>query len=538
MTQHQSQSLHHAARDRRHLRRRHLHALDRDRGRHGHPGARRQRLRRRGGDRLHAAGGRAAPQRARRRRAGDRARHPQGQGQDRGDLRAGAGAGRRHHRALQEPRPRSRARHRAARLLRARHVRDLDAAAARLRHHARSPTCSSPRSTTPAKASRWSSARAPPSARSSSCSASTGRRRRRSICRAARCRRPARCSPTSSSPRPIRASCARPRASGGNRDEQIEHARKMWSHGFVAEAIDRFCRTQEVMDSSGERHRGVLTADDMARLQPRVEAPVTYQYGRYTVCKGGFWSQGPAMLQQLALLKGFDLDGADPTSADFIHTVVECSKLAYADRETFYGDPDFVKVPGDVLLSEAYNDARRKLVGEEASLEQRPGNIPGYGMRLAIRVPGGKRLAAPGAGEPTVGAGAGLDARRHDRSEPRRGRRRRQARTLRRHARRHRAFRHHRPRRQHGVGDAVRRLAAILADDPRARLLSRHAARSSSGSTKAIRTRSRPASARAPRSRRRWRCATASPISPGARPAATSRTSGSRRCSCAMSIAA
>ena len=141
----------------------------------------------------------------------------------------------------------------------------------------------------------------------------------------------------------------------------------------------------------------------MARWQPRIEKPVTYQYGRYTVCKGGFWSQGPAMLQQLALLKGFGLDGADPTSADFIHTMVECSKLAFADRDTFYGDPDFAKVPGEILLSDAYNDARRKLIGKEASLEQRPGNIPGYGMRLDIRVPGGQRIAAPGAGEPTVG---------------------------------------------------------------------------------------------------------------------------------------
>src|SRR5215468_5168207 len=148
-------------------------------------------------------------------------------------------------------------------------------------------------------------------------------------------------------------------SAGGDRDKQIEHARKMWSHGFVAEAIDRYCRTQEMMDSSGERHRGVLSADDMARWQPRVEAPVTYQYDRYTVCKGGFWSQGPVLLQQLALLKGFDLDGADPRSADFIHTVVECSKLAFADRDTFYGDPDFVAVPATTLLSDAYNNARR-----------------------------------------------------------------------------------------------------------------------------------------------------------------------------------
>ncbi len=167
-------------------------------------------------------------------------------------------------------------------------------------------------------------------------------------------------------------------SAGGGRERQIEKARACWSQGFVAEAIDRFCRTQEVMDSSGARHRGVLTADDMGRWQPQVEASVTLDYGRYTVCKGGFWSQGPVMLQQLALLREFGLDGADPTTAEFIHTVVECVKLAYADRESFYGDPKFVDVPGEALLSEAYNAERRKLVGEIASLEQRPGTIPGY----------------------------------------------------------------------------------------------------------------------------------------------------------------
>src|SRR6201991_5283937 len=95
---------------------------------------------------------------------------------------------------------------------------------------------------------------------------------------------------------------------GGSRETEIERARKAWSQGFVAEAVDRFCRTQEIMDTSGRRHRGVLTAQDMARWQPRVEAPVTLDYGRYTVCKAGFWSQGPVALQQLALLKGFNLD--------------------------------------------------------------------------------------------------------------------------------------------------------------------------------------------------------------------------------------
>jgi gamma-glutamyltranspeptidase / glutathione hydrolase len=192
---------------------------------------------------------------------------------------------------------------------------------------------------------------------------------------------------------------------GADRNQQIEHARKSWSRGFVAEAIDRFCRTQEVMDVSGARHRGVLTADDMARWQPRVEAPLTYDYGRYTVCKAGPWSQGPVMLQQLALLKGFELDDLDPVGPDFIHLQVECAKLAYADRETFYGDPDFVDVPMRTLLSDAYNAERRRLVGERASLEQRPGTVEGYGAVVKLRREADQRpgMAAMGAGEPTVG---------------------------------------------------------------------------------------------------------------------------------------
>src|SRR5439155_1245751 len=83
-----------------------------------------------------------------------------------------------------------------------------------------------------------------------------------------------------------------------------------------------------------------------------------------TVVKGGPWSQGPVLLQQLALLQGFDLDSLDPTGPDFVHIVTECAKLAYADREAWYGDPDFVDVPMATLLSPAYNDARRKLVAD------------------------------------------------------------------------------------------------------------------------------------------------------------------------------
>src|SRR5439155_1593706 len=194
-------------------------------------------------------------------------------------------------------------------------------------------------------------------------------------------------------------------SAGSDRVAQIEAARKSWSHGFVAEAIDKFCRTQEVMDVSGSPHRGVLSADDMARWQPTVEAPLTYDYGRYTVCKPGVWSQGPVMLQQLALLKGFQLDGLDPTGPEFIHLQIECAKLAYADRETFYGDPKFTEIPIATLLSDAYNDERRKLISEQASLDFVPGSVEGFGSVVKLRRQEGNREAvgAMGAGEPTVG---------------------------------------------------------------------------------------------------------------------------------------
>jgi gamma-glutamyltranspeptidase/glutathione hydrolase len=194
-------------------------------------------------------------------------------------------------------------------------------------------------------------------------------------------------------------------SAGGDRVAQIERARKVWSQGFVAEAIDRFCRTQKVMDVSGERHGGVLTGADMAVWQAHIEPPLTYDYGRYTVCKAGVWSQGPVVLQQLALLKGFDLDGLDPVGPDFVHLQVECAKLAYADRESFYGDPDFVRVPIETLLSDSYNAERRKLIGKQASLELRPGSVEGFGAVVEMRRAEGARAAVGslGAGEPTVG---------------------------------------------------------------------------------------------------------------------------------------
>jgi gamma-glutamyltranspeptidase/glutathione hydrolase len=194
-------------------------------------------------------------------------------------------------------------------------------------------------------------------------------------------------------------------AGGGGREAEIERARIAWSKGFVAEAIERFCRNNEVMDVSGRPHRGVLTAADMANWRPTIEAPLSFDYDRFTVLKPGPWTQGPVLLQILAILKGFDLDKLAPTDPDFIHLWIEAAKLAYADREAFYGDPLFASVPMETLLSERYNSDRRRLIGYFASMEQQPGTVDGYGGRVILRTASGERVAvsAAGAGEPTVG---------------------------------------------------------------------------------------------------------------------------------------
>ncbi|MBT7611690.1 MAG: gamma-glutamyltransferase family protein [Rhodospirillaceae bacterium] len=181
-------------------------------------------------------------------------------------------------------------------------------------------------------------------------------------------------------------------AAGSDREAQVEAARKAWYEGFVAEAIDAFMR-QPVMDTTGELHAGYLTGDDLANWQAPVEEPVTLDYGDYTVCKAGPWSQAPVLLQQLALLKGFDIESMDPNGADFVHTVQECAKLAMADREAFYGDPNFVDVPLERLLSEDYNAERRSHVGAEASMDFAAGTVEGYGGEIRLRGLGSTNMA-------------------------------------------------------------------------------------------------------------------------------------------------
>src|SRR5260370_1242000 len=177
------------------------------------------------------------------------------------------------------------------------------------------------------------------------------------------------------------------------------------------------------MDVTGRAHKGLLTGADLASWHASAEPPVTLNFHGLTVCKTGPWGQGPVFLQQLALLSGFDLAAMDPGSADFVHAVIESSKLAFADREAWYGDPDFVNVPLDELLSPEYNDKRRALIGDVASADLVPGSpggraplMPGFATG-AFGKEGRGRTGDPGldpaTGEP-LGRAPHAQARRGD----------------------------------------------------------------------------------------------------------------------------
>ena len=200
-------------------------------------------------------------------------------------------------------------------------------------------------------------------------------------------------------------------AASADRDEQIEAARRVYYEGFVAETIAAYVASADVMDVTGQPHRGLLGYADMAAWQPRLEEPLTFDVGGLTVCKTKPWGQGPVFLQQLALLDGFDLKAMGPGSADFMHTVTECGKLAFADREAWYGDPDFTDVPVKALLSAEYADARRRLVGPRASGDLIPGAPDGRAPRLPAFIThdrggaGYARAVVSGAsGDPTLAA--------------------------------------------------------------------------------------------------------------------------------------
>ena len=190
---------------------------------------------------------------------------------------------------------------------------------------------------------------------------------------------------------------------GSNRESVIDAAIKTFYEGFVAEEIDDFCRHTEWLDSSGEIHGGLLTGQDMADWRPSIESAATYEYEGFQVCKPGPWSQGPVFLQQLALLKGFDLSLMNPIGPEFIHTQIECAKLALADREAWYGDPKINDVPLKTLLSEEYNNDRRKLIKDTASMKFSPGEPDGLKPKFAdFQIKDLKSNLPAGTGEPNT----------------------------------------------------------------------------------------------------------------------------------------
>ncbi len=152
---------------------------------------------------------------------------------------------------------------------------------------------------------------------------------------------------------------------GASRAKAIDAVRDYFYRGDIARRLDAFSKA----------HGGFLRYEDMAAFRIEPEAPVSTTFQGYTVYKPGFWSQGPAMIETLNILEGFNLRAMGPNSAEYIHTMVEALKLAYADRDTYYGDPKFVKIPADRLLSKEYGAERRAQIGEMSSQDFRPGDV-------------------------------------------------------------------------------------------------------------------------------------------------------------------
>lgn len=193
-------------------------------------------------------------------------------------------------------------------------------------------------------------------------------------------------------------------SSGRDREGQIEAARDAWYRGFVAEEIEHFCRTR-VRDETGTDHAGLLTAQDLATWSATYEPALTTEVGDgWAISKPSAWSQGPVLPQILQILRDDALEYVDGVATEeAVHVATEATKLAFADREAWYGDS--AAVPLETLTSSAYGRERRRLVGETASLELRPGSPDGLRPRLARHVVApvnASRLAAAGVGEPTV----------------------------------------------------------------------------------------------------------------------------------------
>lgn len=182
------------------------------------------------------------------------------------------------------------------------------------------------------------------------------------------------------------------RARPQGRHAELRAARDHFYRGPIAARLAEFARSTEIRDASGRANRGLIDGDDFAGYRTRLEELVSIRYRGLDVHKCDSWTQGPVFLQQLRLLEGFDLPALGHNTPEYIHLLVEAAKLAFADRERWYGDPEFAQVPMDRLLSADYAAARRTLIDRaQASAEMRPGDAA---ARPAEFVGGGPVLTA------------------------------------------------------------------------------------------------------------------------------------------------
>ena len=180
-----------------------------------------------------------------------------------------------------------------------------------------------------------------------------------------------------------RSSATRGRVAG------LDAARDLFYTGWPAEQMAEFARDTRVQDATGRTHSGLLAYDDLSAYRAKVENTVSVEYHGLQVHKCSSWSQGPVFCQQLRLLNGFDLESMGHNQPDYVHTWIECAKLAFADRECHYGDPEFSSVPLQRLLSPQYAAERRVLVDPlRASLELRPGDLPARSLETRAIDPG------------------------------------------------------------------------------------------------------------------------------------------------------
>ncbi|MBE0569789.1 MAG: gamma-glutamyltransferase family protein [Deltaproteobacteria bacterium] len=163
------------------------------------------------------------------------------------------------------------------------------------------------------------------------------------------------------------------------RREALQAAHDAFYKGEIGERIVEFVKRNRFPDSTEKSNGGLITKEDLRRYATRAEEPVTANYRGYDVYKCGPWSQGPVFLQQLRILEGYDLGSMGHNSPEYVHLLIETAKLAFADRERYYGDPEFSDIPLRTLLSREYAEIRRKLIDpDRASMELRPGDAPAY----------------------------------------------------------------------------------------------------------------------------------------------------------------